>query len=152
MSRPAGTATSGPKRQTVTPDDKPGATSLGVRQQRLLAALLTHGDVASACATAKVSRSTAARAFRDPAFVEALRAAETERLRDATRVLVNLGARAGRVLEEAMDDPGAPMAARVRAADIALTKLLALRTAVDVESRLTALEAAVEQNERGGLQ
>jgi hypothetical protein len=135
----------------MTPDDTSQGTSLGARQERLLAALLTEGDIASACEAARVSRSTAMRALRDPAFQEALRAAESERLREATRVLVTLGAKAARVLEKALDDAEAPMAARVRAADIALTKLLALRTAVDVEARLTALEAALAQEKVGEI-
>lgn len=51
------------------------------------------------------------------------------------------------VLAETMDDPEVAAAVRVRASGSVLTKLLQIREALDLDERLSALEAAAAQQE-----
>ena len=121
--------------------------SLTPKQRQFIQALLTDGDVAAACETASVGRSTAYRWMQEAAFAAALREAEREALLATSRRLVRLGGKAVQVLEDTLGDHEAPAAVRVRAADSVLTKLLQLRETVDLEERIAALEAAIAQGD-----
>lgn len=118
-----------------------------LRQRRAVEALLTSGDVAAAAAAAAVSRKTVYRWLKQPAFRAELENAEAEALQALQRRLVALGARAGDVLEAAMES-GERTADRLRAADITLARLLQLRELVDWDARLSALEAQLAGKER----
>ena len=126
----------------------PSTPTLTPKQRQLVLALLVANDVAAACEAAQVPRSTAYRWMNQPAFAAALREADREVLRATSRRLARLGVKAVQVLEETLDDPEAPTAVRVRAADAVLTKLLQIRETVDMDERLTALEAAAAHKER----
>jgi len=60
-----------------------------------------------------------------------------------------LGEKAADTLRQALEDAQAPAAARVRAADIILARILQLRELVDLDKRLTELEKKqlVQKNE-----
>ena len=122
--------------------------TLRPEQRRLIAALLVENDVTAACEAAEVVRSTAYRWMGQPAFQAALREAERGVLTATSRRLAGLGGRAVQVLKDVMGDPEVPAAVRVRAADAVLAKTLQLRETVDLEERLSALEAAAAQQER----
>ena len=78
-------------------------------------------------------------------FREELQAATRASLENLSRGLVTLGGRALEVLAAALDDPTTNQAAKVRAADIILSKILALRELVDLEERISELERTVKK-------
>jgi transposase-like protein len=122
--------------QNLTPGKLSG------RQQKAVAALLSTGEVSAAAREVGVSRETLHRWLRQPAFLEAVRAAEAEALDELSRLLVRLGRTAIATIAKAMNDPGVPPATRVRAADAALGRLLQLRELAQLEARVQALEQA----------
>lgn len=112
---------------------------LTTKQMAAVTALLTKGDAAKAAAAAGVSRQTLYRWMRDPAFAEALRAAERDALRGLSKRLAGLGDLAADALRDALA-PDQPPAIRLRAADLVIQRAPALVEAVDVYERLAALE------------
>ena len=124
-------------------DGKPG--TLTPRQRTFIEALLVQGEVMAAANQASVPRSTAYRWFQQPTFASALREAEREALMATARRMSRLGVKAVKVLDDVLDDADVPVAVRVRAAEAVLTKLLTLREAVDLEDRLSRVEALLEE-------
>ena len=112
------------------------------KQRKVVEALLTTGEVATAAQSAGVSRDTLYRWLKQPVFAQAVRQAEAQALDDLSRLLVRLGRTAVATLAKAMRDPATPASSRVRAADAALGRLLQLRELATLEARLTALEEA----------
>jgi hypothetical protein len=122
--------------------------ALSPKQQRAVAALLSTGEVKAAAAEAGISRDTLHRWLKQPLFVEAVRAAEAEALDELSRLLVRLGRTAVATIAKAMNDSTTPVATKIRAADVALGRLLQLRELAQLEGRMQALEAAVAQEPR----
>jgi hypothetical protein len=112
------------------------------RQHKAVAALLITGEVKAAAAEVGVTRETLHRWLKDPTFLAAVREAEAEALDELSRLLVRLGRTAVATIAKAMSDPVTPAATRVRAADVALNRLLQLRELAQLEARVQALEAA----------
>lgn len=123
---------------------------LSGKQQKAAAALLSTEEVKAAALEAGVSRETLHRWLRQPVFLEAVRAAEAEALDELSRLLVRLGRTAVATVAKAMADPGTPPATKVRAADVALGRLLQLRELAQLEARVQALEAAAGLEAGGG--
>ena len=132
------------------PASHPVAASrtLTAKQHQLVRELLACSDVPQAAQNVGVHKATAYRWVALPEFQAELRQADREVLTATSRRLARLGTRAVEVLAETMDDPEAPAAVGVRAADAVLTKLLQIRETVDMDERLTALEAAAVEQER----
>ena len=126
-------------RQNATPGE------LSSKQRKAVEALLSTGEVTSAAQQLGINRATLYRWLGEPAFVEAVRAAEAQALDDLSRMLVRLGRTAAGTLAKAMSDATTPVATKVRAADATLGRLLQLRELATLEARITALE------ERAGL-
>jgi len=105
-------------------------------------------EVKAAAAEAGISRDTLHRWLKQPLFVEAVRAAEAEALDELSRLLVRLGRTAVATIAKAMNDSTTPVATKIRAADVALGRLLQLRELAQLEGRMQALEAAVAQEPR----
>jgi hypothetical protein len=120
----------------------PTRRDLSLRQRKAVAALLSTGEVKAAAAEAGISRDTLHRWLKDPVFLAAVRQAEAEALDELSRLLVRLGRTAVATIAKAMSDPVTPAATRVRAADVALSRLLQLRELAQLEARVQALEAA----------
>lgn len=116
--------------------------SLSPKQRKAVSALLATGEVKAASVEAGISRDTLHRWLHDPAFLAAVREAEAEALDELSRLLVRLGRTAVATIARAMSDPVTPAATRVRAADVALSRLLQLRELAQLEARVQALEAA----------
>ena len=114
--------------------------NLTPKQHKAVESLLTTWDTTAAAAAAGVSRDTLYKWMRSKEFRQALQDATRASLENLSRGLVTLGTKAMTVLSDALDDTTAPAAAKVRAAEIVLTKILALRELVDLEERITALE------------
>lgn len=114
--------------------------NLTPRKRKALEALLTSGDISQAANTAGVSRDSVYRWLQDSEFQQAMNAGTQAALQGLSQSLLTLGAAAAKTLQSALDDPTAPLAARLRAADIVLTRLLQMRELVDLDKRLTELE------------
>lgn len=121
---------------------------LSPEQLRALIALIETGDKAKAARSAGVSRTTLYRWMReDPVFQAALEDATRQALKEFSASLVRLAQKAVKALESALDSKeAAHLPQRLRAADIVTTKLLAVRELVDIEARLTELEAKSEEH------
>jgi hypothetical protein len=128
----------------------PTLTTLSPKQRKAVAALLTTGEVKAAATEAGIHRDTLHRWLREPAFLDAVRQAEVAALDELSRLLVGLGRTAVATIAEAMSDPVTPVATRVRAADVALGRLLQLRELAQLEARVQALEqtAGLEKDAR----
>lgn len=119
------------------------------KQRKAVEALLTTGEVTAAAKEVGVHRDTIHRWMKQPAFLDAVREAESRALDDLSRLLVRLGRTAAATLAKAMNDPAAPYATRVTAANAALSRLLQLRELAALEARVRALEAAAGLDEGG---
>lgn len=119
--------------------------NLTPEQVRALAALLEHGDKSKAARAARVSRSTLYRWLQDPVFQAALEEATRQALREFSRALVRLAAKAAQALDAALS-ADQDIQIRLRAADIVTGRLVAVRDLIDIEERLAALEAAHAEN------
>lgn len=114
--------------------------NLTPRKRKAIETLLTSGDITQAARAAGVSRETLYRWLKAPDFRQGLAAGTHEALQGLSQSLLTLGAAAAKTLREALEDTTAPLAARLRAADIVLARLLQLRDLVDLDKRLTELE------------
>ena len=126
-------------RNTTAPS---GTEKLTPEQLRAVVALLEHGDKSKAARSAGVGRTTLYRWLReDENFQAALEEGTRQALKEFSANLVRLAQKAVRTLEAAVDstDP-LHMHHRLRAADIVTNRILAVREAIDLEERLSALE------------
>src|SRR5688500_633064 len=98
--------------------------ALSSKQSKAVEVLRTTGEVSAAAQASGVSRATLHRWLQEPAFLEAVRAAEAQKLDALSRLLVRLGRTAAAPLAKAMNDLSAPWLTRVRAADASLARLL----------------------------
>ena len=115
--------------------------NLTPRQRKAVETLLTTGDKSRAAEQAGVKRQTVYKWLKQPAFQEVLRVAEAEALQSLSRALARLGDKAARTLDRGMDADSDTIA--IRAADIVLQRLLQLRELVDLDARITELEAKI---------
>ena len=127
----------------MTRNDSPD--KLTPRQQRFVNAMTTAVGIKAAAALAGISERTAHRFMAEPTVKAALTTTQARALEDLSRGLVRLGEKATATLEAAMDNPDATDAARIRAADIVLARLLQLRELVDLEARVADLEQRLTQ-------
>ena len=125
--------------------DKTDLAKLTPKQRKAVEALLTSGDITQAAQAAGVARDTLYRWMRQDDFRSALKTAEAASIENLARELVRLGEKAARTLDEAMTAEDATTSARVRAADIVISRLLQLREMVDLEKRVQELERLVAQ-------
>ena len=116
--------------------------TLTAKQRGFVRALLTERDVRAAARAAGIAERTAHRWLRLEALQAAIVDAEADALAVATRGLVRLAADAVNTLGDAMTDKDAATGARIRAADILLTRLPQLRELVTLEGRVSKLEAS----------
>ena len=121
-------------------------TKVTPRQKKAIEALTKTGQVTQAAEAAGVARKTVYQWLHQEAFSRALDAATTEALAELSRQLVALGSLAVDTLRGVMTDTEATQSARVRAADILINRLLQLRQLVDLEERVSRLEAAANVN------
>ena len=125
--------------QKITPERE-----LTLKQRKAVEALLTTGEVTAAAKEVGVARETVQRWLNQPLFSQAVKAAEARAIDDLSRMLVRLGRTATSTLAKAMSDPATPMSTRVRAADVALSRLLQLRELASLEARVSELEQTME--------
>jgi phage terminase small subunit len=118
--------------------------NLTPKKQKAIAALLTSWDTTQAAQAAGVSRETIYKWMKEEPFKQALKEGAAVAMEGLSRSLVTLGDKAVKALSDALEgDSPLQAGARVRAADIVLSRLLALRELVDLEARITELESKV---------
>ncbi len=125
----------------------PTLAQLSPKQRKAVEALLTTGEVKAAAAETGIHRDTLHRWLKEPVFLDAVRQAEAAALDELSRLLVGLGRTAVATITKAMSDPDTPVATRVRAADVALGRLLQLRELAQLEARVQALEQSAGINQ-----
>jgi hypothetical protein len=113
------------------------------KQRKAVEALLATGEITAAAKEVGIARETLQRWLHQPAFSQAVKDAEAKAIDDLSRMLVRLGRTATATLAKAMTDSATPMATRVRAADVSLSRLLQLRELATLEARVTELERSV---------
>lgn len=113
------------------------------KQEKALAALLTHNTKQDAARAAGIDPRTLRRYFEDPVFQKAYREAFSGLVEDATRRAQQSIAPALQVLRELAEDGGEQGQVRVSAARSLLEYSLRLTEQLDVLGRLKELEDAV---------
>lgn len=113
------------------------------KQAEAVAVLARGGTVNEAAAAAKVDRRTVLRWRQLPAFAEAVRSVVAGAFAEAVAVLSDASGDASRYLADVARGRARCDGGRVNAARLVLTLGPSLRDAVDLEARLTALEAAI---------
>lgn len=112
------------------------------KQRAAITALVAGCNHQEAAARAGVHGNQITVWMRKPAFIQGLHDAEGLALEAVSRDLLALASKARQALETVLDNPLAHASLKLRAADIVLTKLLAIRELATLEARITALEAA----------
>lgn len=116
-------------------------SKLSAKQQRALSALLTSKTVGEAALATGLGERTIYRWLTEPAFRQALSAAEGVLIDAATRRLLQLQTAALDVFESLLaKDAEVSASVQLRAATAATDYLLKLRELRDIEQRLQALE------------
>ncbi len=119
---------------------------LSPKQHRALLALADGATNRQAAQQAGVSERSIQRWRSAPAFAEALRTAEGDRLSDVARQLTALSLTAAATLAEILDDKTLPVSARLRAAQLVLEHGQRLHDMRLFAARLEALEAIARGN------
>lgn len=122
--------------------------TLTAQQLKAIDALLINGSIGSAAAAAGCNARTLYRWRADPAFVAALREAESEAVAALSRNLAGLGELAATALRAALAD-GQKMTIRLRASDIVIGNLLKVRELVEVEQQIAELKAEIARINAG---
>jgi hypothetical protein len=104
--------------------------------------LLTGRTIRAAAAIAGISRSTAQRRMTDPAFRAELVARRDDRRRAIADDLTAGAAKAVALLRAVLANPLVRMTDRIRAAGVLLGHHLPVTEVVELEARLSELEAA----------
>jgi hypothetical protein len=122
---------------------------LSPKQRRALLALADGATNRQAAQQAGVSERSIQRWRSAPAFAEALRTAEGDRLSDVARQLTALSLTAAATLAEILDDKTLPVFARLRAAQLVLEHGQRLHDMRLFAARLDALEAIATRGNYG---
>lgn len=117
------------------------------KKRAFVRALLTERDTRAAARAVGIGDATAYRWLKSDAIRAAILDAEGDALEETTRGLLRLSAEAVNTLGDAMTDQDAATGARVRAADVVLARLLQLRELITLESRVSALEEKVNNEQ-----
>ena len=112
------------------------------KQGEAIVALLTQRTTDEAGRAAGISPSTLMRWLKEPAFQAAYREARRHAFSQSIARLQQASTTAVTALLKVMVDPATPASARVRAADIVLSRASNAIELDDIEARLTELEQA----------
>ena len=123
-------------------------TTLTPKQELLVGALLTHSTIQAAATAAGVSERQAHRWIREPMFSAAYRAARRDAVQQAIARLQQTSSAAVMVMLSLMADRSTPASVRLSAAKMVLEFALKAVELEEIETRLTALEAAVKDGRR----
>ena len=109
-------------------------------QEKVLCALVAHGNISDAAEAAGVSRSTVERYMQDEAFSDELKARQGQVLQAVCASLRGRMGEAVAVLSSIMNDTGAATSARIQAARSVLEYGIKVAELHDLTARVEALE------------
>lgn len=135
----------------MTPNGPGHGAKLPRKQSDAIAALLSCGTVDRAARAAGVSARTLLRWMRLPEFRAEYQAARRQALEAAIGVVQAATSSAVGVLVEVMEDAHAPASTRIAAARMVIETSLRGVEALEYEERLSRLERALEDRQRGAL-
>lgn len=118
---------------------------LSRKQEQAIAALLTAPSITEAAQQTGIGEQTLFRWLKDPAFAEAYRQARRQVVQQAITQLQAACGEAVENLRVIMGNPEAPASARVSAARTVLEMAVKAVELEDLEQRLSALEAHMQQ-------
>jgi len=118
--------------------------TLTPRKAKFVSAWLLHGTAAEAAAVAGISERTAASYSKDPAVRQALLAAQSEALRQASQAACRASRQALDILVDLAAAPEVSPAVRVTAAKAILDTAAKLHEQANLNERLAALEELVQ--------
>ncbi len=121
------------------------------KQERALVALLDCAEVKGAARTAGVNESTLWRWLQSPEFQSRYRAARRQLVETAIAQLQSDCIIAVRVLREVAEDKGASASSRVAAAKTILEQSIGAIELMDLQERITKLEATIAGQQQKGL-
>lgn len=120
-----------------------------ISKRAAFARLMISGvSVQEAAGAVGISERTGYRWAQDRNIMAPVLEADAVALAVLVRRLIIAGARAIGLLLDVLNDEAAPIGARVRAADIVLSRLLQLREIVTIEEAFNVLEQDIEQAEK----
>lgn len=124
----------------MTQDATPTAFErLPAHKRRAVEVMLLTGRIGQAADACKVSRSTISRWLRESDFAQAMHEQEAEAIANLNRSLIGLSVKSVDALTDVLDN--GTLSQKLRAADIVLGRLLALRELTELEERIAALES-----------
>ena len=115
---------------------------ISTKQKAAIRALLTGASYPEAAMAAKVHENTIGQWMKEPIFITALHQAESEAMQAITRSLVSIADKSAGVLETVLDNNQARDSSKLRAADIALGRLIQIKEIAELEERIKKLEEA----------
>jgi hypothetical protein len=115
-----------------------------VSEEAAILALIETGSVTAAAEAVGLQRRTLGRWLRTPAFAEQYAAAKREFLLAGLGALNGLLSRAAQAILDALTDPGATHAVKLKAAELVYSRAMQGHELTDLENRIAALEAAQE--------
>jgi len=117
-----------------------------VAEEKAVLALIECGSVSQAAKEVGITRKTLTSWLADPGFQESYRQARAHLLETGLSALNGLLTAAARALREALADPEASHAVKIRAAEVVFGRVMQAHEYFELEHRLAALEQA--QTER----
>lgn len=115
------------------------------KEEQAIAALLATSTIPEAAAHSGLSENTLRGWLKDRSFASAYRQARARVLDEATAQIQKATTAAVQTLTAVMADEAAPASARVSAAKEVLATALKVREIDELEARLAALEARIQQ-------
>lgn len=115
--------------------------------EQIMSALLLAGSVRRAAKIADVSESTIRNRLKDKSFREAYDRQRADFMQQITAGIAAKLENAVDVAAELLENPNTPASVRLGAVDALLRNFLRYFTASEIERRLSALEAAAQEDE-----
>ena len=122
----------------------------GRKQEEAIAALLTHRTVEEAAGAVKIAPKTLLRWLEIPAFKAKYLKARREGVYQAVARMQHATGAASVTILKLMTDPNVPPPVRLRAAECVFDRAIKGIELEDIDTRVTELERAAEENKSNG--
>ena len=122
-----------------------GNSGISTKQKVAVRSLLSGATYIEAAKAANVHENTIALWMKDPKFKGALKEAENDAMAVICRSLLGLTEKATAALDAVLENPKARDSSRLRAADIALGRMVQIRELSELQDRIKALEEKLNE-------
>jgi hypothetical protein len=122
----------------------------GRKEEKAIAALLTHRTIEEAAGAVKVAPKTLLRWLEIPTFKAKYLKARREGVFQAVARMQHATGAASVTILKLMTDPNVPAAVRLRAAECVFDRAIKGVELEDIDARVRELERAQEENKSGG--